>query len=347
MKYLITGGAGFIGSNFARHLLSRGDEVIVFDNFSRRGSDVNLAALRAQFPGLQSIYGDVARDRHLLEILTNKVDVVFHLAAQVGVPSSIADPRNDFEINALGTLNILEAVRHSPRRPALVYASTNKVYGDLERHIEIDRGGSYMLRGLPFGVDESAPLLPISPYGVSKAAGDAYVTDYARIFGLRTAVIRQSCIYGPGQNGSEEQGWLAWFAIAALDRLPLTLYGDGRQVRDMLYIDDLFSLWDSVTRSIDTVSGAVFNAGGGAERCVAIRDLIPVLEEYLSTTIAVHFAPQRPGDQKVYISDTRKAERELGWRPRIYPLEGLTKTVSWLKEMRQQSSYNTEFRMAG
>lgn len=338
MKYLITGGAGFIGSNFARKLLSRGDEVIIFDNLSRQGSDLNLALLRCEFPHLQSIHGDVARDIHLLEILAARVDVVYHLAAQVGVPSSIANPRNDFEINVRGTLNVLEAVRNSARQPVLVYASTNKVYGELEDHITIDDSGAYSFRDLPQGVEESIPMLPVSPYGVSKAAGDNYVRDFARIYGVRSTVIRQSCIYGPGQNGSEEQGWLAWFIIAALEGYPLTLYGSGQQVRDMLFVDDLFELWDEVTKNIESCSGMVFNAGGGPSRAVAIKDMIPVIEEYLNVKMRVQFAAERPGDQKVYISDTRLAERVLNWRPNMLPIDGLKKTADWLMDRRQFSA---------
>ncbi len=332
-RYLLTGGAGFIGSNYAARLLRRGEQVILYDNFARRGAEANVRWLRSWAPAgaLQVVQGDV-RDASLLTAWMREVDVVVHLAAQVAVTTSVQHPRLDFEVNALGTFNVLEAARLAPHPPIVLYASTNKVYGGLEDVPVVEEATRYRYAHLPEGIPESHPLDFHSPYGCSKGAGDQYVRDYARIYGLRTVVLRQSCIYGPRQWGIEDQGWVAWFVIAALTGRPITIYGDGKQVRDVLYINDLLDAYDAAITHIDTAAGQVYNIGGGPTRALSIwAEFGPLLEEILGRAIPVTYGPWRPGDQRVFISDIRKARHELGWQPRVSVEEGLRRLVAWVQ----------------
>ncbi len=333
MHYFITGGAGFIGSNYVARLLERGERVTVYDNLSRAGAERNLAWLRSRFGpnAFTLIRGDV-RDADLLASSLGDADVVVHLAAQVAVTTSVEDPRTDFEINALGTFNVLEAVRQSPKRPMVIYASTNKVYGGMEDVKIVEEQTRYRYADLPFGVPESQPLDFHSPYGCSKGAGDQYVRDYARIYGIPTVVFRQSCIYGLRQFGIEDQGWVAWFVIAAVTGRPITIYGDGKQVRDVLFVNDLLNAYDAAVARRDEVAGEVFNIGGGPQNTISIwREFAPLLEKALGRSVPVSYGDWRPGDQRVYISDIRKAERLLGWKPRIGVEEGITRLVEWVK----------------
>src|SRR5215475_14354395 len=264
--YLITGGAGFIGSNLADYYLSRGNPVTILDDFSRPGSERNLAWLRQRHGGrLQVVRADVAQAGSGLTDAVRSADVVFHLAAQVAVTTSVADPEHDFRVNAWGTFNVLEAARRSPSKPVVVYSSTNKVYGKLADLGIVERGGRYAYESVEGGVGEDRALDPYSPYGCSKCAGDQYALDYARIYGLKTIVFRQSCIYGPRQFGMEDQGWLAWFAIRASEGAPVTIYGDGKQVRDALFVGDLIRAYDSAVARIETTAGKAYNVGGGCE----------------------------------------------------------------------------------
>src|SRR5262249_55731505 len=331
-SYLITGGAGFIGTNLAMRYLERGRRVTIFDNFSRPGTHETLHGLVGRYGNLlRVIEGDVRRRDARLERAVEEVDVVFHLAAQVAVTTSVADPLADFEVNALGTLNVLESVRRSAARPIVVYSSTNKVYGKLANAAVCERGGRYAYRDLPTGIPESTPLDFHSPYGCSKGAGDQYVLDYARIFGLRTLCFRQACVYGPHQFGNEDQGWVAWFAIRALQGRPITIFGDGRQVRDVLYVDDLAAAYDAAIAAIDRTSGEVFNIGGGPENALSLLELVERLEREFGLSASYAIDDWRVGDQRVYISDIRKAEALLGWRPRVGLREGLARLVGWLQ----------------
>ena len=263
MRHLITGGAGFIGVNLAESLLNDSDEVTVFDDYSRRGADLNAAWLKKRHPSVKLMKGDVRHDLDVLSSLVEEADVVYHLAGQVAVTTSVIDPRVDFERNLLGTFNVLEAVRQSRKPPVLIYASTNKVYGQMEE-IDIDEGARrYAYGGGRVGISEKQQLDFHSPYGCSKGGADQYVTDYARIFGLKTIVFRQSCIYGPRQFGIEDQGWLAWFAIAATLGRPVTVFGTGKQVRDVLHVSDLIELMRHAVERIEVSSGSVYNVGGG------------------------------------------------------------------------------------
>lgn len=332
--YLITGGAGFIGSNYVHRLLGRGEHVTVFDNLSRAGAAINLEWLRATHGAnaFQLIEADV-RDAAAIAAAARDADVIVHLAGQVAVTSSVEAPRADFEANALGTFNVLEAARTAGHQPLVLYASTNKVYGGMEDVRVVEQATRYAYAELPHGVPETQPLDFHSPYGCSKGTGDQYVRDYARIYNLPTVVFRQSCIYGPRQFGIEDQGWMAWFVIAAQTGHPITIYGDGKQVRDVLYIDDLLDVYDAAIDNIAVAAGQVYNIGGGPEKALSIwAEFGPLLERLLEEEIPVARGDWRPGDQKVYISDIRKARRELGWQPRVGVEAGIRKLVTWVKQ---------------
>jgi CDP-paratose 2-epimerase len=331
LKVLVTGGCGFIGANVVLDRLRRGDRVRVLDNYSRRGSENTRdeLALRGSKRHLEFLNGDV-RDKSDVASAVEGVDVVFHLAAQVAVTTSVADPAADFETNAVGTFNVLEAVRASIRPPIVIYASTNKVYGALSGLEPTRRDTRYELAGAPFGVDEAAPLDFHSPYGCSKGSADQYVIDYARIYGLRTVVFRQSCIYGPWQYGNEDQGWVAHFALQALDRQPITIFGDGLQVRDLLYVGDLVAAYELALQRIDTVSGRAYNIGGGPTGAVSLLEYLEFLEQKLGYSIAVTHDKWRPGDQRVYISDVRAVTRDLDWQARTPLAAGMDALLPWL-----------------
>lgn len=331
-RYLVTGGAGFIGVNATDHWLRAGRQVTLFDNFSRAGTEANVAWLRREHGDrLGVIRGDIRTDLDALDRAVGEAEVVVHLAAQVAVTTSVRDPRLDFETNALGTFNVLDAARRSAGRPIVLYSSTNKVYGGMTDVAIVEQGPTrYGYRDLPHGIPETRPLDFHSPYGCSKGTGDQYVLDFARIYGLRTVVFRQSCIYGPHQFGIEDQGWLAWFAIRALLDRGVTIYGDGRQVRDALYADDLTAAFDAATDRIDRVSGQAYNIGGGAGNTLSLLELLDLLERRLGRRMGYRFADWRPGDQRVYVSDIRKAERELGWRPRVDVETGVGRMLDWL-----------------
>lgn len=333
-SYLITGGAGFIGANYVNRLIARGQRVTIFDNLSRVGGRINIEWLRKTHGenSFDLVVGDVREADSIAKVCEN-VDVIVHLAGQVAVTSSVQNPRQDFEDNALGTLNVLEAARLSARNPILLYASTNKVYGGMERVRVVEGETRYEYAELPNGVPESQPLDFHSPYGCSKGAGDQYVRDYHRIYGVPTVVFRQSCIYGPRQFGVEDQGWLAWFVIAAVQGTPITIYGDGKQVRDVLQVEDLLDLYDLAIDQIETAAGQVYNTGGGPGNTISVwAEFGPLLEASLGREIPVSWGDWRPGDQRVYISDIRKAERELGWEPEINVEEGVRRLTKWVRE---------------
>lgn len=331
---LITGGAGFIGCNSADHFLRRGHQVTVYDNLTRKGGRSNLEWLHAQHGGdrLRVIEADIRDyDRLAAAMSVASPDVVLHLAGQVAVTSSVVDPREDFEINALGTFNVLEAVRHNAPGAAVLYASTNKVYGGMEEVGIIRRGDRYAYADYPHGTPESFPLDFHSPYGCSKGAGDQYTRDYARIYGLRTLVLRQSCIYGQRQFGVEDQGWVAHFVIATVLGRPISIYGDGMQVRDVLYIDDLVAAYQAGIDRIDDLSGEVFNLGGGPDNTLAIwTEFGPLLEALAGRPVPVNYGPWRPGDQRVFVADIRRAGERLGWRPQVSPAEGIRRLYEWV-----------------
>jgi CDP-paratose 2-epimerase len=335
--FLITGGAGFIGSNYVYRLLSRGEQVIVYDNLARAGAPRNMQWLSETFGtnAFELVVGDV-RDAALLSAKAREADVIVHLASQVAVTTSVLHPREDFDINALGTFNVLEAARLSGRHPITIYASTNKVYGGMETLPVVEDETRYSYADLPWGISETELLDFHSPYGCSKGAGDQYVRDYHRIYGLPSVVLRQSCIYGPRQFGIEDQGWVAWFVIAGVTGRPLHIYGDGKQVRDLLYIDDLLDAYDAVLADIDNAAGKIYNLGGGMENAISIwSEFGPLLENLIGHELPFILGDWRPGDQRVFIADIRKAERELGWRPKVNVKEGVTRLIEWVRENKE------------
>ncbi len=331
-KVLVTGGAGFIGCNLVRSLLAGGHDVTVFDGLARRGSEKNLAWLfDHQGTGkLHFAHADI-RDFSAMSYAARDADVIYHLAAQVAVTSSVADPRGDFEINALGTFNVLEAARLGGRQPIVLMTSTNKVYGGLEDVVLIERDTRYEYRDFEYGIPESQPLDFHSPYGCSKGSADQYVRDYTRIYDLRTVVFRMSCIFGPRQFGTEDQGWLAHLMISALLGRPITIYGNGKQVRDILFVDDLVRAFQLATERIDDVAGQVYNIGGGPSNSVSIwREFGEILRDLTGRRVDVAFSDWRPGDQFCYVSDIRKAEKDLGWRPQVDRETGIQRLWDWL-----------------
>ena len=333
---LITGGAGFIGSNTAAHYLAGGSRVTIFDNFKRRGTESNAQWLKDKFGDkLTILRGDVREPGKPFAEAVEKAEVLFHLAAQVAVTTSVTNPREDFDINAMGTFNILEAVRESQAKPIVVYASTNKVYGKMGDAGVVAKEGRYEYEDLPHGAAETRLLDFYSPYGCSKGAGDQYVIDYARIYGLRTLAFRQSCIYGPRQFGVEDQGWVAWFSIRAMQNRPVTIYGDGKQVRDVLHVEDLIACYDAAIAKIDTTAGQAYNVGGGPANTMSLLELIDLLEARFGRRLQYTFDDWRPGDQRVFIADIRRAEREFGWKPAIDPSAGVGKLVDWLTANQQ------------
>lgn len=334
-RYLIVGGAGFIGVNAGDYYARQGHAVTVLDNFSRRGTRENVDWLLREHPEVKVVTADIRSDWQQLAAKAAQCDVLLHLGAQVAVTTSVTDPRTDFEINALGTFNVLEAARQSPRPPIILYASTNKVYGGMEDARVIENGNHYSYASLPHGVGEDRPLDFHSPYGCSKGAGDQYVRDYARIYGLRTVVFRQSCIYGPHQFGIEDQGWVAWFTVRNLLGLPVTIYGDGKQVRDVLHVDDLIAAFDAAIQRIDRVAGNVYNIGGGPANTLSLLELLSLLERISGLKMEHSFDDWRPGDQRVYISDVRRAQRDLGWSPQTPPEVGVERMRAWMVANRE------------
>ncbi len=330
---LITGGAGFIGSNLAQRLLADGRRVLVLDNLSRAGVRNNLRMLQERYPDLIEIEVADVRDAGAVARAVNQVEEIYHLAAQVAVTSSLDAPMDDFEINARGTLNVLEAVRRRRPAPPLIFTSTNKVYGALNdiqltrtetRYVPLD------LQVRDNGIGESRPLDFHSPYGCSKGAADQYVLDYARSYGVPAIVFRMSCIYGPHQFGNEDQGWVAHFLIQARQNSTLTLCGDGCQVRDVLYVGDLVEAFLLARRNMDSLAGRAFNIGGGPRNTLSLRELIELLWERHRLPLSTRDAPWRTGDQRYYVSDTRRFSEATGWRAAVSPSAGIDRLHMWL-----------------
>ena len=316
---LITGGAGFIGSNLAERLLQQPDAHIrVFDNLSRPGVTRNLDWLQSLSGSrrLEIVEGDI-RDAAAVRDAARDAAEIYHLAAQVAVTTSVDDPSTDFHVNALGTLNVLEAARRSGRNPFLLYTSTNKVYGSLEAVPVRVEGARYCAENPMFqGVNESELLDFHSPYGCSKGAADQYVRDYARIYDLPTVVFRMSCIAGPRQFGNEDQGWVAHFLYSVLAGRPITVFGDGFQVRDILHVYDLLDAIQAARRNLDRTRGRIYNLGGGLSRAVSVIEMLRLIERKAARALDLRYSPTRPGDQPLYITDTAAIEHDTGWQPR-------------------------------
>lgn len=331
---LITGGAGFIGCNAAQRYASRGDRVTLIDQLSRTGSERNLAWLNSlNLPNLTFVKADIRDPKSVAAVFENEAfDTVLHCAAQVAVTLSITDPVYDFEVNTVGTLNLLEALRKGKNPKAFfIYTSTNKVYGGLEE-LAIKEGETrYHLADLPNGIPETQGLDFHSPYGCSKGAADQYTRDYARIYGLNTVVFRQSCIYGPQQVGIEDQGWIAWFIRKALQGKSVNVYGTGKQVRDLLYIEDLLEAYDLAQAKADATRGQIYNMGGGPTSAQSVVEVLQIIKRDFPE-LEWKMEAWRAGDQKVYISDVSKAERDFGWRPKTSSADGIAKLIAWARE---------------
>ncbi len=328
---LITGGAGFIGCNAAERWARTGWRVVVVDDLSRRGTHLNLAWLQSSAP-IEFHKIDI-RDHMAVEDVVGSVrpEVILHLAAQVAVTTSLIDPRHDFEVNALGTVNLLEAARKVSPEALFLYASTNKVYGRMDSVGVAERGGRYELPDLPQGVSERQALDFHSPYGCSKGAADQYALDFHKSYGLNTVAFRQSCIYGQRQFGVEDQGWVAWFLIAALLGKAVTVFGDGKQVRDLLYVDDLVDLYESAIANPAACVGKAFNIGGGAGNTLSLNELISFIEEVLGRPLTRRFSDWRGGDQPVFVADVTRAHAALGWSPKVSVRQGLARLFHWLE----------------
>ena len=330
---LITGGAGFVGTNLAARLVEDGRRVVVFDSLARRGVERNLRWLQANCGRrLDYVIADV-RDRSAIRDAVRGAEAVFHLAAQVAVTTSIDAPFDDFEVNAQATLVLLEELRRLRQPPPLLYTSTNKVYGTLpdvrlarepERWEPVDR------RLGEDGIGEDRPLDFCTPYGCSKGAADQYVLDYAHVFGLPTVVFRMSCIYGPHQHGNEDQGWVAHFLLAARAGEPVTVYGDGGQVRDILYVTDLVDAMLLAEEDIERIAGTAFNVGGGPSNTVSLLELIQMIAELEERPLEPGFAAERAGDQRWYVSDTSRLRRATGWEPIVGVQEGVAALHDWV-----------------
>lgn len=331
---LITGGAGFIGTNLAKRLIASGYHVYIFDNLSRHGVESNLEWLKRQYPDRFNIIIADVRDQFAVEDAVSRVSHVFHLAAQVAVTTSLVNPAHDYSVNVRGTVNLLEAIRKSSNRPSLIFTSTNKVYGNLGDLVIRKNATRYLSGELlnQTGINEMRRLDFQSPYGSSKGAADQYVLDYARSFGLRNVVFRMSCIYGEHQFGTEDQGWVAHFILKALRGEELVIYGDGMQVRDALFAEDLVEAFLLAWENIDEFHGEAFNIGGGAENSISLLEMISMLENLLGRTITKRFKEWRQGDQKYYISDTSKFSDATGWKPAIPVKEGIRILYDWLSD---------------
>lgn len=339
MKFLITGGCGFLGSNLASEVLKRGHQLLVFDNLSRTGSERNLEWLRTlggQFTFIQASTADARATRDAFAGF--KPEAVFHLAGQVAMTTSIDNPRLDFETNALGGFNVLEAIRHECPRAAVIFSSTNKVYGDFGQLTFEEKPTRYACAEAPAGFDEHLPLNFQSPYGCSKGAADQYMLDYHRIYGLKTAVFRHSSIFGGRQFSTFDQGWVGWFTLKALEAKsnaacePFTIAGNGKQVRDVLFADDLINCYFQALDKIDAIKGEAFNIGGGMSNSFSLLELFAFLENELGVKLKYRETAWRVSDQKIFVANNAKATRLFGWKPELTKEQGLRRMISWVRE---------------
>lgn len=338
MKWILTGGCGFLGTNLAAALLAQRHEVIVYENLSRVGSRENLAWLRAQ-GNVTFVPGDIRHPVAVDDLFGRfgaDLDAVAHLAGQVAATTSLADPRFDFEVNVLGTINVLESVRHHAPGAAVLFSSTNKVYGELAGLRSEETPTRYRLPDWPMGLDESLPLDFRTPYGCSKGAGDQYVREYYRSYGLRTVVMRHSSIYGGRQFATYDQGWVGWFCQKALEmedsgREPFTISGSGKQVRDLLHADDIVRCYLLAHEHIGEIAGEAYNIGGGPDNSLSLLELFEELQMLTGHALRWRQQAARPGDQKVFVADVRKAERDFGWRPTVGKTDGLRAMLEWTR----------------
>ena len=336
MKYLITGGCGFLGSNIASEILKQGDELIVFDNLYRFGSYQNKEWLETQGEFV-FIHSDIRNTNDVERaIQTHKPDVIYHLAGQVAMTTSIADPRMDFEVNVGGSFNLLNAVRLYSPESTIIYSSTNKVYGDLEQFTYEETDTRYKCIEKPNGFDESVNLDFHSPYGTSKGSADQYMLDFARIYGLKTVVFRHSSMFGGRQFATYDQGWIGWFTQQAINikhgtqKEPFTISGNGKQVRDIAHAEDMVALYLKASTKIDTIKGQAFNVGGGIDNSSSLLELFSFLEKELDVKMDYIELPVRESDQKIFVADLTKAKELIGWEPKVSKEEGIRKMIEWV-----------------
>jgi len=338
MKILINGGCGFLGSNLASYGIDNGYDVTVFDNLSRTGTMENLSWLKAK-GRFEFIPGDVRNKEDVENVIRNgSYDAIFHLAGQVAMTTSVADPYMDFQINAMGTLHALEAVRKYSPGTHVFFSSTNKVYGSLEQYTYVEKPTRYVCNEFPNGFDESVPLDFSSPYGCSKGAADQYIRDYARTFGLNTTVFRHSSMYGSRQFATYDQGWVGWFCKKALDlsngiNEKFTISGNGKQVRDILHAEDMISLYYTALEKRDVVSGKIYNIGGTMEQSLSLLELFDILNRELGVDMKYEKLPPRLGDQKVFVADVGKISNDIGWKPKVSATEGISSMLRWVDEV--------------
>ncbi len=335
MKYLITGGCGFLGSNIASKILQNGDELVIYDNLSRIGGEQNLEWLKSC--GKFKFYKENTKDFEKISnvIKQEKPDVIYHLAGQVAMTTSIANPRLDFETNVLGSFNVLESIRLFSPETVVVYSSTNKVYGDFEYLDYEETNSRYICKQYPEGFDEKVTLDFHSPYGCSKGSADQYMLDWARIFGLKTIVFRHSSMYGARQFGTYDQGWISWFCQKAIEtkynkNTTFTISGNGKQVRDVLHAEDMIDLYLSAPKHIEKAKGQVFNIGGGIENSLSLLELFHLLEKELNIKMNYTQLPPRASDQKVFVADIHKAKEIFNWVPKVSKEEGIKKMLNWV-----------------
>lgn len=339
MKILVNGGCGFLGSNLASHGVREGHDITVYDNLSRVGATQNLEWLKS-LGDFKFIYGDT-RDKNEVEqvIREGQYDAVFHLAGQVAMTTSIANPCKDFEINTLGTFNVLDSIRKYSSHTAMFFSSTNKVYGDLEQYKYEELSTRYKCIDFPNGFDEAIPLDFQSPYGCSKGAADQYMLDYARSFGLKTVVFRHSSMYGSRQFATYDQGWIGWFVKKALDQYsnsncePFSISGNGKQVRDILHAEDMINLYYSALKNVDKISGQAFNIGGGMDQSLSLLELFDMLNDMLSIKLNYYMLPPRQSDQKVFVANIGKINRAIGWTPQVSAKDGISAMINWVKDI--------------
>jgi CDP-paratose 2-epimerase len=337
MKYLITGGCGFLGSNIASEILKQGDELIIFDNLYRYGSYQNKEWLETQGEFI-FIHGDIRNTNDVERtIKTHKPDVIYHLAGQVAMTTSIEDPRMDMEVNVGGSFNLLNAVRLYSPESTIIYSSTNKVYGDLEQFTYKETDSRYECIEKPNGFDESVNLDFHSPYGTSKGSADQYMLDFSRIYGLKTVVFRHSSMFGGRQFATYDQGWIGWFTQQAINikngiqKEPFTISGNGKQVRDIAYASDMIELYLMASKKIDNIKGQAFNVGGGMNNSSSLLELFSFLEKELDIKMEYTKLPVRESDQRVFVSDLTKAKELIGWEPKVSKEEGIRKMIEWIK----------------
>lgn len=339
MKILINGGCGFLGSNLASYGIENGHDICVFDNLSRLGADKNREWLNT-VGNYTFIHGDT-RNKYDVEkvIKEGQFDAVFHLAGQVTMTKSITDPYKDFEINALGAMNVLDSIRKYSPHTAVFFSSTNKVYGDLEQYTYLENETRYTCKEFPEGFDESVPLDFRSPYGCSKGAADQYMLDFARIYGIKATVFRHSSMYGSRQFATYDQGWVGWFVAKAIEKYrnpncnPFTISGNGKQVRDLLQARDMINLYYTALKNVDKVWGQAYNIGGTMKNSLSLLELFDMLNNMLGIKMEYTQLPPRQSDQKIFVADINKISTKISWRPEVSAEQGVSEMIEWVKKM--------------